>query len=522
MKNKFRINKTIIICLALAVVGVAVFVVNYLMPANLPAFKAQKTSMDDYCQVTGTMSSQENMSLVAGTSGSVIKVHVDVNDTVEQGDVIAEISAADYEAEKAVKEAELLNISAQIDAAVKNGESRKMETANKIDILNNQAESLKNQYLQSKINAIFDVPQESKLEIMQTNYENLQKTRSNLQKEYDDYKSAYDYIHDMIADNEDLSKLEKTTRTNELNRESVDNKYRSLIETDAQLELDWKKFADAVEKLHALAADGIYYGALDKEYERLIEADYNNRLEAVNLQIDYLTQFAAIDTVSLTIESLNSQAKAINSQIAALEEKIAGCTIKSPFSGVIRELPVKNLNMVNSTDVVATVWNTSEMLVQCDVLTKYVSGISNGDAVTLIHKTNEGNKEYKGTIEKIYDYASQSTSSLGLNEYKVKVLIKPEEALGLRSGSDIEVKFTVYHSEDVLKVPVSAILSENDRYYVYAFRNGKLEKQEVTVKYRSNEYAEISDVIVEGDVVVKNAYSEEVKEGISAKADIGE
>lgn len=96
-----------------------------------------------------------------------------------------------------------------------------------------------------------------------------------------------------------------------------------------------------------------------------------------------------------------------------LGEKIEKCRIIAPADGIVRELPAKDLSVVQAGQAVVSMSGEEERTVETDVLTNVAPYLKSGDPVELILKLRGKNVSFKGHIRQVYDFARQGMSSLG-------------------------------------------------------------------------------------------------------------
>lgn len=247
-----------------------------------------------------------------------------------------------------------------------------------------------------------------------------------------------------------------------------------------------------------------------------------NRYEESQQFLENLNQ-EGIDKDTLNsrfYESLSGQLKALiqseKTTISKLEDQIGDCKIVAGCDGVIKSLPGEERSMIQSGQVVAIINSFQEPIIETDVLTSIEPYLTVGAPVVLTQKLRNQDYNYSGTISEIYGFATQRTSALGLDEYRVRVKVKvdPEQDISLKSGYAFNLQFTLYEGSDQLLVPLNTLFNFDHQNYVFVITNGRAEKRPVTVKYRSSAQAVISEGLQEGDKIITNVDSEEIYEGL--------
>jgi HlyD family secretion protein len=85
-------------------------------------------------------------------------------------------------------------------------------------------------------------------------------------------------------------------------------------------------------------------------------------------------------------------------------------------------------------------------------------------------------------------------------------LVDPPERLA--DAYRVDVRVIVWHKEDVLKVPVSAIFRTGSGWAVFTFRNGKALRKNVEIGHRGLSEVEITKGLSTGEEIVMHPSSD--------------
>lgn len=230
-------------------------------------------------------------------------------------------------------------------------------------------------------------------------------------------------------------------------------------------------------------------------------------------------------------EQLNANIRANEEQIQQLDRQIADCTIVATNDSMISKIPVKEASFISAGQEIIHLQQLDKKIqIETEVLTDIIPYLHLGDKVDI--KASFRGKEVLGTgkIAKIYDFADESTSALGLSEYRVKVVIDMQKEEGLQSneennitladikdGYSVEVGFYVYEAEDKITVPIGAIFKEEGRDYVFKIEDGKAQKQEVELSYISNSFAVVEKGLEIEERIIASADNEEIVDGVKIR-----
>ncbi|MBR1442903.1 MAG: efflux RND transporter periplasmic adaptor subunit [Firmicutes bacterium] len=299
---------------------------------------------------------------------------------------------------------------------------------------------------------------------------------------------------------------------------------------DAQNELNTNKTAlnDAQKTLStAMAA---YNDAVsrsgentsDEDYYKYSDKDFDIQLDSLRSKRNTLESQLANDNTTAAANTLSTQIAEKQAQIAKIDDKIARCTIKAQVDGTVTELQAEKVTRVASGDVLAVIRPESELRVEADILTNEEPYIHIGDKVKLTHKLKNDKRIYSGTVAEIYDYAEKTTSALGNDEYRVKVVMTLDDAKDLKTGYELEAEFVTYSIENGIVVPNSALYKKGENYYVFKNDDGTAREVNVEVAHKGNIESEISSGVSAGDEIIIDANTKYLTDDLEVTAEIVE
>lgn len=162
-----------------------------------------------------------------------------------------------------------------------------------------------------------------------------------------------------------------------------------------------------------------------------------------------------------------------------------------------------------------------ERIMETDVLTNVAPYLKSGDPVELILKMRGKNVSFMGHIRQVYDFARQGTSSLGLDEYRVHVVIdvddNQEEEFSGAEGYGVNVKFCLFNRDGCIAVPSDAVYQTEGEYYVYRIEGNRARKQKVEVVYQSGTETVIGEGLKEGEKIIAQADEEGIFDGAKVR-----
>jgi HlyD family secretion protein len=137
-----------------------------------------------------------------------------------------------------------------------------------------------------------------------------------------------------------------------------------------------------------------------------------------------------------------------------------------------------------------------------------------------------GDDVLAGRVRLVEPSGFTKVSALGIEEQRVNVIIDlvdpPEKWGALAHGYRVEVRVVVWSSEDILKVPVSALFREGDRWAVFVVKDGRAHLRPVALGRRNDLEAAVVDGLDEGETVVRHP-SDKLTDGgrVASREDVG-
>ena len=182
----------------------------------------------------------------------------------------------------------------------------------------------------------------------------------------------------------------------------------------------------------------------------------------------------------------------------ALRDRRRG-EMTSPIDGVVLERFETNERQVSGGTVLLTVGRLDDLQVEADVLTQDAVNVKPGQA-TDIYGPAIGSKPAQGEVEQIYPAGFTKTSSLGVEQQRVKIVFRFEadELKNLRAQRDLgvgyRVRVRVYTDErsHALVIPRSALFrGPAGDWQVFAVREGRARLVKVKVGLLNDDLVEI-------------------------------
>ena len=190
-------------------------------------------------------------------------------------------------------------------------------------------------------------------------------------------------------------------------------------------------------------------------------------------------------------------------------------TIDSPIDGRVLRVFQESAAVVTPGTSLLEVGDPTDLELEIDVLSSDAVQIRPGHDVIIEHWGGE--KPLRGTVRLVEPSAFTKISALGVEEQRVNVIVnlldtvEARETLG--DGFRVEVGIVVWASEDVLRVPASALFREGDDWLVFCVQEGLAEKRTVELGHRNETMAEVLTGLTEEDIVIVHP-SDVIRDGL--------
>jgi RND family efflux transporter MFP subunit len=261
----------------------------------------------------------------------------------------------------------------------------------------------------------------------------------------------------------------------------------TLDSTDAENQVRQARAALAVAQENKKLADVNRAGA-KKQLER-----YRQLYEAGAVPADTYEQYELKyeQAAAPVPEAQLAQAEAA---LAVYEANLANHTVRAPFGGVVAKVGVDPGEMVTSASPCVTLVDLNRVKVEVAVGEQEVNKIRPGQSCRVAVAAARS-EPFPGTVTAVAPAADDKTKG-----FTVEVTLDNPDGI-LKQGMYAEVSLVTDTAEDVLTVPVDAVLNRDGRRIVFVVEGGEAKERTVTVGLTDGRLAEIKDGLKEGEQV---------------------
>lgn len=215
----------------------------------------------------------------------------------------------------------------------------------------------------------------------------------------------------------------------------------------------------------------------------------------------------ALDNMRFALTNARAKLDAAKGGLDAALSKQNGTTVTTPRAGIVQKRYYQEGYYAKTGTALFNIADISTLLAKIDIPEGYVQSISVGGTVEFTIPSMSGNdKHVTGTITRISPVAS-----LPSRTFEAEVSI-PNGSGRLRGGVYADAVITASPKENVLTVPLGAIVMRDDQRTVYAVENGIAVRKVLTVGYIGEDIVEILDGITENDTIIVGGQNK-VREG---------
>ncbi|MDB4338818.1 hypothetical protein OAA19_01785 [Rubripirellula sp.] len=281
---------------------------------------------------------------------------------------------------------------------------------------------------------------------------------------------------------------------------------------------------DQLNHTRMMASSG-YTNELEIEAKQFAVKQAALDLELKRTQLEVLEKFTfkeQLQTLSGQLTSVEAthranveRAMADESRKARAVEELQYCVIKADRPGLVihpnaakwEMAPIAEGTNVYRDQVLLLMPNLQKMQVKIGVHESTVKRVKPGQNVSV----NIVGRTYQGTVSEVASITKPAGWWTG-NQVKYDTLISLDPDENHLPGMSAEVEITVANYENVLKIPIAALVEIDDFAHCWVPTDQGPEKRSITIGDRNESYALVEQGIEAGDEVFLNPYAFETIE----------
>jgi HlyD family secretion protein len=178
--------------------------------------------------------------------------------------------------------------------------------------------------------------------------------------------------------------------------------------------------------------------------------------------------------------------------------------IRAPINGRILRIHQENSAVIPAGTVLMELGDPADLELVVDVLSRDAVRVRPGASVT----SNRwgGDRPLRGQVRYVEPAGFTKFSALGVEEQRVNViidLIEPADQRGaLGDAFRVEAEITLWHAEDVLRIPTAALFRDGGRWAAFFVSDGVADQRELEIGQINESMAEVIGGAEAGQVVI--------------------
>ena len=341
----------------------------------------------------------------------------------------------------------------------------------------------------------------------------------------------------ILFSNKSIMENDKALRVNELDIQNVKLQIADLDSGSMKLELDNReleiknleeKIKADMRRLPVVTEEARTLQKRAEAYMQLLSKDGVSATEASRINTESGRKQVELEDLKTNLElnrqkhqlmvvsyeslkrELNIEEAKLRSSLEKLELenetlKIREKQLKEPLTagvdGVVVGIDVQEGSVTQPGERLLAVSTTGGNRVNVEVPLDQSSAIAKGQPAIIVSRDSDGDKQYKGKVEKVSTAAVDSKYSK-TKEKVIQVEVSIDEENDLRPGFIADVEISGQAKTAVPVVNSFSVIEEDGEYFVYINDGGRARKQKVNVGARTVNSYEILDLPVGTQVIV--------------------
>lgn len=341
----------------------------------------------------------------------------------------------------------------------------------------------------------------------------------------------------ILFSNKSIMENDKALRVNELDIQNVKLQIADLDSGSMKLELDNReleiknleeKIKADMRRLPVVTEEARTLQKRAEAYMQLLSKDGVSAIEASRINTESGRKQVELEDLKTNLElnrqkhqlmvvsyeslkrELNIEEAKLRSSLEKLELenetlKIREKQLKEPLTagvdGVVVGIDVQEGSVTQPGERLLAVSTTGGNRVNVEVPLYQSSAIAKGQPAIIVSRDSDGDKQYKGKVEKVSTAAVDSKYSK-TKEKVIQVEVSIDEENDLRPGFIADVEISGQAKTAVPVVNSFSVIEEDGEYFVYINDGGRARKQKVNVGARTVNSYEILDLPVGTQVIV--------------------
>jgi HlyD family secretion protein len=228
----------------------------------------------------------------------------------------------------------------------------------------------------------------------------------------------------------------------------------------------------------------------------------------------------AVDAAAYLVMAAGADLERAQARLAGPARAGAGAqvAVRSPVAGVVLRRLRESESVVPVGEPLIEVGDPAELEIVADLLSSDAVRVRPG-ARAMVEQWG-GDTVLAATVRRIEPSGFTKVSALGVEEQRVNVVLQPTDPDGCAALGDayrVDVRIVTWEADAVLRVPTGALFRENERWALYAVRDGRARLTPVETGHQTAREAEVLSGLDAGDEVIVHP-GDLVRDGVRVQA----
>jgi HlyD family secretion protein len=227
---------------------------------------------------------------------------------------------------------------------------------------------------------------------------------------------------------------------------------------------------------------------------------------------------AALDSARANLSVRERELESARAVLGAPDPTAAdACCVSlvAPVSGKVLRVLSEDEQVVAPGTPILDIGNPGNLEISVDLLSRDAVRVREGAAATV---SGWGGPPIPARVERIEPSATTQVSALGIDEQRVGVILAlegdPQDWHLLGHGFRVIARITLWRQDDVLSIPVGALLRDGSDWATFMVQDGRARLQTITLGERNEDFAQVLTGLAAGDAVILHP-SDTVADGVA-------
>ncbi len=213
------------------------------------------------------------------------------------------------------------------------------------------------------------------------------------------------------------------------------------------------------------------------------------------------------NAAAFAVRAATSELRRAEARLAPTRLEAPGrvVSVTAPVEGVVLKRVRESETVVPAGDPLLEIGDRSSLEIVADLLSTDAVRVKAG-ARAIVEQWG-GETPLEARVRRIEPAGFMKISALGVEEQRVNVVLdfvepSPAARASLGDGYRVEVRVVIWESQDVVKVPTSALFRHGAQWAVYVIDGGRARRTVVELGHQTGQYAEVTSGLADGARVI--------------------